>query len=59
MLEKSEGFPFDLVITDLTMDGISGIDVLKEVKRISSDTMVIILTGYGHLSSAIESIKQI
>lgn len=57
VLKKSEKYPFDLVITDLTMEGITGLDVLKEVKKISPDTMVMILTGYGNLSSAIEAIK--
>lgn len=47
---------FDLVITDLMMEGISGIEVLKETKRINPATMVIILTGYGSLDTAIDSI---
>ena len=48
---------FDLVITDLVMQEIDGIQVLKKVKELSSDTMVIILTGFGDLNSAIDAIR--
>lgn len=48
---------FDLVITDLVMDKIDGIQVLKEAKEINPETMVIILTGYGDMTSAIKSIR--
>ncbi len=36
----------DLVISDLVMDEMDGLEVLKEVKKISPDTPVIIITGY-------------
>lgn len=48
---------YDLVITDLKMELIDGIQVLKTVKEISPETMVIILTGYGNLQSAIDAIR--
>ncbi len=48
---------FDVVIADLVMKGMGGLDVLKEVKGINTETMVIIHTGYGDLSSAIEAIR--
>jgi DNA-binding NtrC family response regulator len=48
---------FDLVITDLVMDGISGIEVLKEVKKIKSETGVFILTGQGDMTMAIEALR--
>ncbi len=54
MLSKER---FDLVITDLKMSGINGIDVLKKVKDISSDTGVIIITAYGTIENAVEAIK--
>ena len=53
-----EETPFDLVITDLMMEGISGMEVLKEAKRISPGTMVIILTGFGSLDTAIDGIRE-
>ncbi|MGC8811902.1 MAG: HD domain-containing phosphohydrolase [bacterium] len=47
----------DLVTLDLKMPGLSGIEVLKEVKKIKSDVEVVIVTGYGTLANAIEAIR--
>lgn len=47
----------DLVTLDLKMPGISGIEVLREIKKIKSEIEVIIVTGYGTLSNAIEAIR--
>jgi DNA-binding NtrC family response regulator len=47
---------FDLVITDLVMENTDGIQVLKNTKALNVDTMVIILTGYGDMKSAIEAL---
>jgi DNA-binding response OmpR family regulator len=49
---------FDLVITDLVMENTDGIQVLKNTKALNVDTMVIILTGYGDMKSAIEALRQ-
>ena len=48
---------FDLVITDLTMEEIDGIQILKKTKELNPDTMVIILTGFGDLDSATDAIR--
>jgi DNA-binding response OmpR family regulator len=48
---------FDLVITDLVMDQTDGIQVLKKTKETNSETMVIILTGYGDMTSAIDALR--
>ena len=50
--------PFDLVITDIRMPGIDGIEVLKRMKAIDPETEVIILTGHGNLDTAIAAIKE-
>jgi DNA-binding NtrC family response regulator len=47
----------NLVITDLMMEGMSGIQVLEAVKANNPDTAVIILTGYGDLTSAIDALR--
>jgi response regulator RpfG family c-di-GMP phosphodiesterase len=47
----------DILTLDLKMPGISGIETLKEVRVIDPDVMVIIITGYGTLKSAIEAIR--
>ena len=47
---------YDLVITDLMMPKVDGIAVLKQAKNISPDIGVIILTGYGDIRSAVETL---
>jgi response regulator RpfG family c-di-GMP phosphodiesterase len=54
MVQQAE---MDAITLDLKMPGISGIDTLKEIRRIDPDVMVIIITGYGTLQSAIEAIR--
>jgi DNA-binding response OmpR family regulator len=48
---------FDLVITDLVMERVDGIQVLKKTKEIDSTIMVIVLTGFGDMLSAIEALR--
>jgi len=47
----------DLVTLDLRMPGLSGIDVLREIKKIRADVEVIVITGYGTLTNAQEAIR--
>jgi two-component system, sensor histidine kinase and response regulator len=46
---------FDLVVTDLNMPGANGLAVLKEAKRVSPDTIVIIASGNQDIESVIEA----
>lgn len=48
---------YDLVLTDLRMPEISGMDITRAVQAKSSETLIIILTGYATLDSAIESVR--
>ena len=54
MLEKED---FSIVILDLKMPGISGIEVLKEIKQKYFETIVIVITGYPTIDSAVEAMK--
>lgn len=47
----------DVVTLDIRMPGMSGIDTLKEIRFLNPDVMVIIITGFGTLNSAIEAIR--
>jgi K+-sensing histidine kinase KdpD len=48
---------YDIVVTDLIMTGMDGIQVLKETKKIDRKIGVIILTGYGDMASAIKALR--
>src|SRR4026207_887451 len=48
----------DLVLTDIRMGAVDGLTVLREFKRMSPDTAVVVLTSFGSLEGAIEAIKQ-
>jgi len=47
----------DLVTLDLKMPGLTGVDVLREIKNFRPDIDVIIITGYGSLNNAQEAIR--
>jgi len=48
----------DLVLTDIRMGAVDGLTVLREFKRMSPNTAVVVLTAFGSLEGAIEAIKQ-
>ncbi len=48
---------FDLIICDLRLPDISGMDILRQVREISSRTEVIMITGFSSIESAIEAIR--
>jgi DNA-binding NtrC family response regulator len=54
LLKREE---FDIVITDLKMKGLKGLDLLEETKQISPLTPVVIITAFGTIESAIQAIK--
>ncbi len=47
----------DLVITDMKMQGISGMDVLASIRKKSPETLVIIVTAFGTVDKAVEAMK--
>ena len=49
---------FDVVITDLRMPRIDGLQLLNEIKERSPDTEVILLTGYGSIETAVAAMRQ-
>jgi two-component system, NtrC family, response regulator HydG len=49
---------FDVVVLDIKMPGMSGLTVLSEIKKVSPQTKVIMLTGHATLDSGIESIRK-
>jgi two-component system response regulator HydG len=49
---------FDAVVTDLRMPKVDGLALLAEARRVSPDLPVIVMTAYGAVDSAIESIRR-
>jgi len=49
---------YDLVVTDLKMENINGMDILREVNRLYPDAKVIMLTAYATLDATIEAIRE-
>jgi two-component system response regulator HydG len=48
---------YDLVLTDLKMEPMNGIDVLRRVKQVSPQTEVIMMTAFGTIDSAVEAMR--
>src|SRR3954453_24061469 len=54
VLEKAT---FDAAILDLRMPGMSGIEVLEHLKRVSPDTEAVVMTGHASMETAIEAVR--
>ena len=54
VLEKEN---FDLILVDLKLRDIDGLEVMREAKKYSPDTVVIMLTGHGSLETAVEAMR--
>jgi DNA-binding NtrC family response regulator len=56
-IEKIQEQDFDVVITDLKMPGMDGIEVLKTIKILQPEVPVIIITGYSTVDTAVDAMK--
>jgi two-component system response regulator AtoC len=57
-IERGRRGRVDLVLTDIKMGTVDGLTVLREFKRFSADTSIVLLTSFGSLEGAIEAMKQ-
>ena len=56
-LERLRAGPFELVLTDLKLPDTDGIEILKAARELHPETVVILITAYGTIGSAIEAMR--
>ena len=56
-LKKLANHPYDLVLTDIMIGDISGINVLKNIKEKYSNVLVLLMTGYASIETAIDALR--
>lgn len=56
-LAKIEKEPFDLLLIDIRMPGMSGLEMLQRAKQMDPEICALIITGYGTIESAIEALE--
>lgn len=56
-LAKMKDTSFPLILSDIQMPGMNGLDLLKEIKGLNSEALVVFITGHGHIDGAVEAIK--
>lgn len=57
-IAKLKAYKYSMVITDVKMPKMDGIEVLREVKKISPHTPVVVVTAYGTVDNAVEAMKE-
>ena len=57
-LERFAQEPADVVITDLRMKSVDGLDVLSGIKRVDPTVPVIVMTAFGGIDSAVEAMRR-
>ena len=56
-MERFKMAPYDLIITDIKMHGMDGIQLIREIKRSGSNLKIVIITAYGSLETIKEAAK--
>lgn len=57
-LDQIEHEHFDIVLLDLMMPGLSGLDILPQIRSLDPDSVVIVITGYATLEHAVEAMRK-
>jgi signal transduction histidine kinase/FixJ family two-component response regulator len=56
-VEKIKNEPFDLILTDIKMPEVGGMDILRAAREVDPELIVILMTGYASLETALDAIK--
>ncbi len=57
-LELAQSVPFDLVLTDIQMPGMDGVELLERLHQINPEVFVILITAYGTVETAVEAFQR-
>lgn len=57
-LEKVKTAEYDIILCDIKMPGMDGIEVLEKLQELIPDTPVVMISGHGNIDTAVESIKK-
>lgn len=56
-LERIKAKPFDLVISDIEMPGLRGLDLVKAIHKVRPQQLIILITAFGSIDLAVESVR--
>jgi DNA-binding NtrC family response regulator len=57
-LEELERHTYDLVLSDIRMSGMGGLDLLQQIKQVRPNLTVIMMTAFGHINMAVEAMRR-
>ena len=57
-LMKHEANPFDIIITDIEMPEMKGVDLLKQIRQRTPQTLVVIITAFGSVETAVLALRE-
>jgi DNA-binding NtrC family response regulator len=57
-LEKVKGGEYDIILCDIKMPGMDGIEVLEKLNEMGADMPVVMISGHGNIDTAVEAIKK-
>jgi DNA-binding NtrC family response regulator len=57
-LVKHEANPFDIIITDIEMPEMKGVDLLKQIRQRTPQTLVVVITAFGSLETAVLALRE-
>jgi DNA-binding NtrC family response regulator len=56
-LDRLEQRPFDVVLTDLRMPGVDGIELIRRIRRVDPEAVCVVVTGFGNPERSIEALR--